>query len=56
MAKKGSREMVKMESTLKNGFFYVTQKNKKTTKDKLLLKKYDPKARKHVEFKEVKLK
>lgn len=56
MAKKGSRENVKMESSLKNGYFYITQKNKKTSKEKLVLKKYDPKARQHVEFKEVKLK
>jgi hypothetical protein len=31
-------------------------KNKKTTPDKMLIMKFDPKARKHVEYKEVKLK
>lgn len=56
MAKKGSRELIKLESTAKTGVFYVTQKNKKLTKDKVVLKKYDPKVRKHVEFKEVKMK
>lgn len=56
MAKKGNRELIKLESTAKTGFFYVTSKNKNNTKDKLVLKKYDPKAQKHVEFKEVKLK
>lgn len=56
MAKKGNRELIKLESTAKTGFFYVTQKNKNNTKEKLVLKKYDPKVRKHVEFKEVKLK
>jgi large subunit ribosomal protein L33 len=56
MAKKGARELIKLESTADTGFFYVTVKNKKITKDKLVLKKYDPKVRKHVEFKETKLK
>ena len=56
MAKKSNRELVKLESTAGTGVFYVTQKNKNNTKEKLLLKKYDPKVRKHVEFKEVKLK
>ena len=56
MAKKGGRELIKLESTAGTGYFYVTEKNKRNTKDKLVLKKYDRKARKHVEFKEVKLK
>jgi ribosomal protein L33 len=34
------------------GFFYVTKKNSRTKTDKLSFKKYDPIARKHVEFKE----
>ena len=53
---KANRELIKLESTAGTGFFYVKSKNRKTMKDKLVLKKYDPKARKHVEFKEVKLK
>lgn len=56
MAKKGSRELIRLVSSAKTGFFYVTNKNKKTMKDKLVLKKYDPKIRKHVEFKEAKIK
>jgi large subunit ribosomal protein L33 len=56
MAKKGNRELIKLESTLKTGYFYVTSKNKKTTKDKLECQKYDPVARKKATFKEVKLK
>lgn len=56
MAKKGSRELVKLESPLGTGYFYVTVKNKKVTKDKLELVKYDPKARQRAKFKEVKLK
>ena len=56
MAKKGKREKIKLESTAGTGYFYTTTKNKKTTPGKLELKKYDPKARKHVLFKEKKLK
>lgn len=56
MAKKGNRELIKLESTLDTGYFYVTVKNKRVTKDKLELVKYDPKARKRAPFKEVKLK
>ncbi|OQW94000.1 MAG: 50S ribosomal protein L33 [Beggiatoa sp. IS2] len=50
------REKVKLVSTAGTGHFYTTTKNKKTTTDKLLFKKYDPVARKHVEYKESKIK
>ena len=50
------REKIKLESTAGTGHFYTTSKNKRTTTEKLELKKYDPKARKHVEYKETKLK
>ena len=50
------REKIKLESTAGSGHFYTTTKNKKTTLEKLEIKKYDPKARKHVEYKEMKLK
>ena len=56
MAKKGPRETIKLESTAKTGYFYTTQKNKKNTTEKLKIKKYDPVVRKHVEFKEGKIK
>lgn len=56
MAKKTAREKIKLESTAGTGYFYVTKKNKHNTADKITLMKYDPKARKHVEFKEIKLK
>jgi len=56
VAKKGTRETIKMISTAKTGFFYVTEKNKNNTKKKIVLKKYDPKIKKHVTFKECKLK
>lgn len=47
---------IKLESTAGTGFYYVTKKNARTMTDKLTLKKYDPVARKHVEFKEAKIK
>ena len=53
---KGAREKFKLESTAGSGHFYTTTKNKKTTPDKMLIMKFDPKARKHVEYKEIKLK
>lgn len=55
MATKGPREKIKLESTAGTGHFYTTTKNKRNTPDKMVIKKYDPKARKHVEYKEVKL-
>ena len=53
---KGGREKIKLESTAGTGHFYTTTKNKKTTPGKLEFLKYYPKARKHVAYKEVKLK
>ncbi|MBK7899050.1 MAG: 50S ribosomal protein L33 [Azonexus sp.] len=53
---KGGREKIKLESTAGTGYFYTTSKNKRTTPEKLEFVKYDPKVRKHVAFKEVKLK
>ncbi|TVR09825.1 MAG: 50S ribosomal protein L33 [Salinarimonadaceae bacterium] len=47
---------IKLLSTADTGFFYVTKKNTRTMTDKLALKKYDPIAKKHVEFKETKIK
>ncbi|GEO13272.1 MULTISPECIES: 50S ribosomal protein L33 [Microvirga] len=47
---------VKLVSTADTGYFYVTKKNSRTMTDKLALKKYDPVAKKHVEFKEAKIK
>ena len=56
MAAKGGREKIKLESTAGTGHFYTTTKNKRTTPEKLEMVKYDPKARKHVAYKETKLK
>jgi large subunit ribosomal protein L33 len=47
---------IKLASSADTGFFYVTKKNSRTKTDKLVMKKYDPVARKHVEFKETKIK
>ncbi len=49
------RDKVKLVSTAGTGYFYTTKKNKKTTTGKLQFKKYDPKVRKHVLFKEKKI-
>ncbi|MCP4662304.1 MAG: 50S ribosomal protein L33 [bacterium] len=49
------REKVKLVSSAGTGYFYTTTKNKKLSTEKLRLKKYDPKIRKHVEFVEEKL-
>ena len=43
---------IKLESTAGTGFFYVTKKNARTMTEKMVVRKYDPVARKHVEFKE----
>jgi len=53
---KGGREKIKLESTAGTGHFYTTNKNKRTTPEKLEFSKYDPVARKHVMYKETKLK
>ena len=53
---KPSTVKIKMVSSADTGFFYVTKKNPKTKTEKLTLKKYDPVVRKHVEFKEGKIK
>jgi large subunit ribosomal protein L33 len=47
---------VKLVSTADTGFYYVAKKNSRTMTDKMVKKKYDPVARKHVEFKEAKIK
>jgi large subunit ribosomal protein L33 len=47
---------IKLVSTADTGYYYVTKKNPRTKTDKLLFRKYDPVVRKHVEFKEAKIK
>ena len=55
MAKQTSVK-IKLESTAGTSYYYVTKKNSRTMTDKMVIKKYDPVARKHVEFKEGKIK
>lgn len=47
---------IKLLSTADTGFFYVAKKNSRTMTEKMVKTKYDPIARKHVEFKEAKIK
>jgi len=47
---------VRLVSTADTGFYYVTKKNTRTMTEKLTKKKYDPVVKKHVEFKEAKIK
>ena len=53
---KPSTILVKMVSTADTGYYYVTKKNPRTQTEKLSMRKYDPVVRKHVEFKEGKIK
>jgi large subunit ribosomal protein L33 len=55
MAKANSIK-IKLVSTADTGFYYVTKKNTRTQTEKLSFKKYDPVVRKHVDFKEAKIK
>ena len=50
------REKIKLESSAGTGHFYTTSKNKKLMPEKMEIKKFDPVARKHVMYKETKLK
>ena len=49
-------QKIKLLSTAGTGFFYVTKKNPRNQTEKMVFKKYDPVVRKHVEFKEAKIK
>lgn len=53
---KSNTVKIKLVSTADTGYFYVTKKNSRTMTEKLTLRKYDPVARKHVDFKESKIK
>ena len=50
------RDKIKLESSAGTGHFYTTSKNKKNMPDKMEIMKFDPVARKHVKYKETKLK
>jgi len=51
-----NREKIRLVSSAGTGHFYTTTKNKRTMPEKMEIKKYDPKARKHVVYKETKIK
>lgn len=53
---KANSIMIRLVSSAGTGFFYTTRKNPRTQTEKMSLRKYDPVARKHVEFKEAKIK
>ena len=50
------RELIRLVSSAGTGHFYTTDKNKRTTPDKIEIKKFDPRVRKHVIYKEAKIK
>ncbi|MDX1527624.1 MAG: 50S ribosomal protein L33 [Gammaproteobacteria bacterium] len=50
------RDKIKLVSSAGTGHFYTTTKNKRTTPEKLEIKKFDPVVRKHVLYKEAKIK
>jgi large subunit ribosomal protein L33 len=53
MAKRDAvRPIIKLRSTAGTGFTYVTRKNRRNDPDRLTLSKYDPKVRRHVDFRE----
>ena len=53
---KGNVIKIKLQSTADTGYFYVTKKNARTMTEKMVIKKYDPVKREHVEYKEGKIK
>lgn len=53
---KGARELIRLNSSAGTGHFYTTDKNKRNMPEKMEIKKYDPVARKHVMYKEGKIK
>ena len=53
---KSSRDKIRLNSSAGTGHFYTTDKNKKNTPGKMKIKKYDPVVRKHVMYKEGKIK
>lgn len=56
MAKKTATDKIKLVSTAGTGHYYTTTKNKRNTPDKFEFSKYDPVVRKHVPYKEAKIK
>ena len=53
---KSTRDKIKLISSAGTGHYYTTTKNKRNMPDKMQIKKYDPVVRKHVIYKEAKIK
>ena len=53
---KSNTILIKLVSTADTGFYYVTKKNTRNSTEKMEFRKYDPVIRKHVPFKEAKIK
>jgi len=53
---KGIRDKIRLVSSAGTGHFYTTTKNKRNMPEKMAIKKYDPVVRKHVVYKEAKIK
>ncbi|MDG1996571.1 MAG: 50S ribosomal protein L33 [Emcibacteraceae bacterium] len=53
---KSANVKIKLVSTADTGFYYVTKKNPRNITEKMVMRKYDPVVRKHVDFKEAKIK
>ena len=53
---KPQTQLIRLVSTADTGYYYVTRKNTRNSTEKFKFRKYDPVARKHVEFKEAKIK
>ncbi len=52
MARNDLRPIIRLVSTAGTGFTYVTRKNRRNDPERMVLRKYDPRVRRHVEFKE----
>jgi len=52
MARSELRPTIKLRSTAGTGFTYVTRKSRRNDPDRLVIRKYDPRAQRHVEFRE----
>ncbi|MFD9601317.1 50S ribosomal protein L33 [Streptomyces sp. NBC_01224] len=52
MARNELRPVVKLRSIAGTGYTYVTRKNRRSDPERMVLRKYDPVARKHVDFRE----
>lgn len=52
MARNEIRPIIKLRSTAGSGYMYVTRKNRRNDPDRLVLRKFDPLVRRHVEFRE----